>query len=141
VADFRLTLEVKLTPNGANSGIQFRSQKLPDGHAKGYQADIGQGWWGKLYHEHGRALLWDKGGDDAVKKEDWNTYEILAVGNKIRTAVNGKLCVDFEDAKADPKTDFKGFIALQVHSGGALEVRFRNLTLETNPKFELKTVK
>jgi putative heme-binding domain-containing protein len=142
VADFRLTLEVKLVPNGENSGIQFRSQKLPDGHAKGYQADVGAGWWGKLYHEHGRALLWNKPGDEHVKKEDWNTYEILAVGTKIRTAVNGKLCVDFTDEKADPATDLKGFIAVQIHSGkNPMEVRFRNIRLEHNPKFELKTAK
>ncbi len=140
VADFRLILEVKLVPNSENSGIQFRSQKLPDGHAKGYQADVGAGWWGKLYHEHGRALLWDKPGDQHVKKDDWNTYEIVAVGNRIKTAVNGNRCVDFTDEKADPKTDLKGFVAVQVHSGkNPIEVRFRNIRLEHNPKFELKT--
>jgi putative heme-binding domain-containing protein len=141
VADFRLTLEVKLTPHGGNSGIQFRSEKLADGHAKGYQADLGAGWWGKLYHEHGRALLWDKPGDQHVKKEDWNGYEVLAVGKKIQTAVNGKLCVDFVDEKADPAKDMKGWIAFQVHSGGAMEVRFRGVKLEHNPEFKLKTVK
>ncbi len=141
VADFRLLVEVKLVPDGQNSGIQFRTEKLPDGHAKGYQADVGKGWWGKLYHEHGRALLWDKPGDAHVKKDDWNTYEILAVGNRIRTAINGNLCVDFEDAKADPVKDMKGLIAFQVHSGGAMEVRFRNVRVEHNPTFELKTLK
>ena len=55
--DFRLIFEVKLTPNKENSGIQFRSEVLPNGHVKGYQADIGAGWWGKLYEEEGRALL------------------------------------------------------------------------------------
>jgi putative heme-binding domain-containing protein len=141
VADFRLTLEVKLVPDGQNSGIQFRTEKLADGHAKGYQADVGKGWWGKLYHEHGRALLWDKPGDQHVKADDWNSYEILAVGNRIRTAVNGNLCVDLEDAKADPVKDMKGLIAFQVHSGGAMEVRFRNVKVEHNPRFELKTLK
>ena len=48
----------KLTPNAGNSGVQFRGQNLPHGEVKGYQADIGKGWWGKLYEEHGRALLW-----------------------------------------------------------------------------------
>ena len=55
--DFRLSLEVKLTPDSGNSGVQFRSEALPGGEVKGYQADIGAGWWGKLYEEHGRALL------------------------------------------------------------------------------------
>ncbi len=140
-ADFRLILEVKLVPDAGNSGIQFRTEKLADGHAKGYQADVGKGWWGKLYHEHGRALLWNKPGDQHVKKDDWNTYEIVAVGKKIRTAVNGKLCVDFEDEKADPEKDMKGLIAFQVHSGGPMEVRFRNVRVEANPKFDLKTLK
>ena len=141
VADFRLILEVKLVPDGQNSGIQFRSEKLADGAAKGYQADVGKGWWGKLYHEHGRALLWDKPGDAHVKVDEWNTYEVLAVGTKIRTAVNGNLCVDLDDAKADPAKDMKGLIGFQVHSGGAMEVRFRNVRVENNPKFELKTLK
>jgi hypothetical protein len=104
---------------------------------KGYQADIGEGWWGKLYHESGRGLLWDKGApDDAINKEDWNTYEVLAVGHKIRTAVNGRLCVDLDD----PEGELEGVIAPQVHSGGPTEVRFKDFELELNPEPEMKTV-
>lgn len=139
VSDFRLIVEVKLVPDGANSGIQFRSVPIEGGEARGYQADVGKGWWGKIYHESGRGLLVKDNFDANVKKEDWNTYEILAVGNKIRIAINGKACAQLDDAKADPKADFKGFIAYQVHSGGMTDVRFRNMTLEHNPKFELKT--
>jgi putative heme-binding domain-containing protein len=137
VGDFRLTLEVRLVPDRENSGIQFRSERLPDGHARGYQADIGKGWWGKLYDEHGRGLLVKVDGDAFVKPEEWNTYEIVAVGNRIRTALNGKVCVDF----TDPKPVLRGRIALQIHSGGPLEVRFRNIRLEANPAFELKTAR
>jgi putative membrane-bound dehydrogenase-like protein len=138
LTDFRLVFKVKLVPDSANSGVQFRSVPVPNSpEMKGYQADIGRGWWGKLYHESGRGLLWDKGGDDAVKKEDWNTYEILAVGHKIKTAVNGKLCVDLDD----PKGELKGHIAVQVHSGGPTEVRFKDFELELNPEPKLKTVK
>src|SRR5207244_4320267 len=97
VGDFRLTLKVKLVPNEANSGIQFRSETLPDGEIKGPQADIGAGWWGKLYEENGRGLIWDKSGEDHVKPGQWNTYEIMAVGSKIRTFINGKLSVDLDD--------------------------------------------
>jgi hypothetical protein len=57
VGDFRLELDVKLVNNEGNSGIQIRSQPIAGGEMKGYQADIGAGWWGKLYEEHGRALL------------------------------------------------------------------------------------
>jgi hypothetical protein len=81
LGDFRLVLEVKLVPDGGNSGIQFRSEPHPDGGVKGYQADIGAGWWGKLYEEHGRGILWDKSGEPHVKPGDWNTYEIVAVGS------------------------------------------------------------
>ena len=135
--DFRLVLRVKLTPNNANSGVQFRSQPFEAYEMKGCQADIGAGWWGKLYEENGRALLWDKSGDAFVKTNDWNTYEILAVGSKIRTALNGHLCTDLDDAQIARR----GIIGLQVHSGGPTEVRFKDIELELNPKFEMKTVK
>jgi 3-keto-disaccharide hydrolase len=72
-----------------------------------------------------------------VNKGEWNTYEILAVGNKIRTALNGKVCVDLEDDKIAKS----GVIAVQVHAGGPTEVRFKDLELEVNPKWEMKTVK
>ncbi len=59
--------------------MQFRSQPL-DGfeEVQGYQADIGAGWWGKLYEENGRDLLWDKSGEQHLKPGDWNHYEIEA---------------------------------------------------------------
>jgi hypothetical protein len=124
--DFRLTLKVKLTPNKENSGIQFRSEVLPNGDVKGYQADIGAGWWGKLYEEHGRAILWDKSGEAHVKVNDWNDYEIVAEGSKIKTFLNGKPCVDLDD----PKGARRGIFAVQLHSGGPMEVRFKDIKLE-----------
>jgi putative heme-binding domain-containing protein len=135
--DFRLICEVKLTPNKENSGIQFRSEALANGEVKGYQADVGAGWWGKLYEEEGRALLWDKSGEAHVKAEEWNTYEILAVGNHIQTAINGKHCVDLKD----PKGATQGIIAFQLHSGGPMEVRYKNFQVEVNPKGGLKIAK
>jgi putative heme-binding domain-containing protein len=137
LTDFRLVCKVKLTPNSANSGIQFRSEPFGEYEMKGCQADAGQGWWGKLYEENGRALLAKPNGDAFVKTNDWNVYEILAVGGKVRTALNGNLCTDIEDPQIAPR----GIIAVQVHSGGPTEVRFKDFELELNPKFELKTVK
>ena len=121
--DFVLKAKVKLR-NG-NSGIQFRSQ-AENGEVSGYQADVGAGWWGKLYEEHGRALLWDKSGEEFVKPGEWNKYEIVAQGDHIRTFINGQPCVDLKD----PKGKKKGIIAVQLHSGGKTEVRFRNLRLQ-----------
>ena len=135
--DFRLTFEVKLTPNSENSGIQFRSRPQANGEVKGYQADAGQGWWGKLYEELGRGLLWDQPGDRHVKQGEWNQYEILAVGHHIQTAINGNRCVDLED----PEGDLQGVIALQLHSGGPMTVQFRDFEIELSPRSErLKTV-
>ena len=125
VEDFELELEVKLVPDGANSGIQFRSRVRPDGLVEGYQADIGGPWWGKLYEEHGRGILWNKDARHLVRPEKWNHYRIVARGHHIRTYLNGKLSVDLKD----PKGALRGIIALQIHSGPAMEVRFRNLKL------------
>ena len=126
-SDFRLTFEVKLADNLGNSGVQFRSKVQDDAKSvAGYQADIGAGWWGKLYEEHGRALLWKKPGDSHVKKGEWNKYEILANGTKVQTWINGQLCVDLDD----PDGKRRGIFALQIHSGGPMEVRFRGLKLE-----------
>jgi putative heme-binding domain-containing protein len=133
--DFRLVVKIKLTPNKENSGIQFRSEPEGQYEMKGPQADAGAGWWGKLYEENGRALLWDKSGDACVKADDWNTYEIVAVGGKVRTAINGIVCVDIDD----PKISRRGIIGLQMHAGGPMEVRFKDFKLELNPKFELLT--
>jgi hypothetical protein len=133
--DFRLVVKIKLTPNKENSGIQFHSEPFGQYEMKGLQADAGAGWWGKLYEENGRALLWDKSGESCVKADDWNTYEIVAVGNKVRTAINGIRCVDVDD----PKISHRGILGLQMHAGGPMEVRFKDFQLELNPKFELLT--
>jgi putative membrane-bound dehydrogenase-like protein len=124
--DFRLTLQVKLVPNRENSGVQFRSEVLPDGDVKGPQADVGAGWWGKLYEEHGRGVLWNRSGEKYVKVGDWNRYEIVARGSRVKTFINGKLCVDVDD----PQIARRGIFALQIHSGGPMEVRFKDLKLE-----------
>lgn len=94
--DVRLSLEVKLVDNAGNSGVQFRSEATDDS-VRGYQADIGAGWWGKLCEEHGRKLLWDESGERHLRPGEWNRYEIEARGSRIRTFLNGNLCVDLDD--------------------------------------------
>jgi putative membrane-bound dehydrogenase-like protein len=125
-SDFRLTLKVKLVPNAGNSGIQFRSEPLADGEMRGAQADIGVGWWGKLYEERGRGLLWPESGEAHVKPGDWTEYVVEAVGDKVKTFINGKPCVDL----TDPKLARRGLFAFQLHSGGPFEVRFKDIRLE-----------
>jgi putative heme-binding domain-containing protein len=125
--DFKLTLKLKLVPNKENSGVQFRSEALPDGEMKGPQADVGLGWWGKLYEESGRGVLSDnKAGEKVVKVDDWNEYVIVAEGSHVKTYLNGELCVDLDD----PKLSRRGIFGLQIHSGGPMEVRFKDIKLE-----------
>jgi putative heme-binding domain-containing protein len=124
--DFRLTLKIKLVPDEENSGVQFRTEELHDGEVKGPQADVGKGWWGKLYEENARGILSNKSGDPFVKPGEWNEYEIIAVGDKVKTFINGKPCVDLED----PALPRRGIFALQIHAGGPMEVRFKDMHLE-----------
>jgi putative heme-binding domain-containing protein len=128
-SDFRLSLEVRLVRDQGNSGIQFRSTELEGGDVEGYQADVGPGWWGKLYEEHGRAVLSDGAGEDHVVRDGWNTYVIEAVGSRITTTLNGVTSVELDD----PEGARSGVIALQLHSGPATEVRYRDLRLEVLP--------
>lgn len=135
VKDFYLSVYVKLIPANANSGIQFRSKKADEsGQAVGYQADMGQDVWGRLYHEHGRGQLdWTDEGMKYVKHEDWNLYEILAIGNRIWTAINGHLSV----AYMEPEGETEGLIAFQVHRGPPQEALFKNPRLIHNPEVKL----
>lgn len=135
VADFYLSLDVKLDPDDCNAGIQFRSQKADaSGQALGYQADMGKDVWARLYHEHGRQKLdWSDRGEKAVKRGQWNHYEILAVGDRIWTAINGKLAVAIKDAGGDAS----GYIALQIHSGNPQTVSYKINKLVHNPNVEL----
>ncbi len=137
VGDFYLAVDVKLEPNTGNGGIQFRSKKVDEhGQALGYQADVGQGYWGKLYHEHGRGQL--DGSDHAeaeVKPGDWNHYEILAVGPAIWLAINGKLgaaCLDLKDG-----AERTGAIAVQIHSGPPQTIQYKVVKLVHNPEIKL----
>jgi len=135
VKDFYLSVDVKLDPNDRNAGIQFRSKPIDEqGQALGYQADVGAGVWGKLYHEHGRGKLdWNDNAAGAVKPGEWNKYEILAVGHRIWTAINGKLCVGVED----PQGELSGKISFQIHGGPPQTVQYRNPVLTHNPQLEL----
>lgn len=135
VKDFYLAVDVKLEPETGNSGIQFRSKKLDKpGQALGYQAGVGKGFWGRLYHEQGRGKLdgIDRG-EKAVKGGDWNHYEILAVGPRIWIAINGKLSV----AHSDPTGERAGHIALRLPAGPPMTVSYRIRKLVHDPKVEL----
>ena len=133
-SDFILRLQVHLVNNSGNSGVQFRSERAPGSTEMiGYQADIGPGWWGSLYDESRRRKTLAGPAEELVRKlvraDGWNDYEIEARGPRIRLKLNGTTTVDYEET--DPGIPATGRIALQVHSGPALEVRFRNIRLRT----------
>ncbi len=123
-SDFRLELDVRLVKDEGNSGVQFRTAPREDGEVVGCQADVGAGWWGKLYEENGRGLLVDK--EQPIEKDGWNHYAIEARGAHVKLTLDGKVCAEVDDAKIARE----GIFALQLHSGGPTEVRFRNLALE-----------
>lgn len=132
--NFILKLDVKLVGGPkANAGIQIRTKRIPNHHEViGYQADIGQGWWGALYDEsrRRRMLAQPKAGviDKVLKPNDWNQYEIRCEGPRIRLYINGTQTIDFTET--DPKIPMTGVIALQIHSGPPTEASYRNITLK-----------
>jgi hypothetical protein len=132
-ADFELTLEVKLTGKDANAGIQFRTERIPNHHeVSGYQADMGQHYWGCLYDESRRNKILaqpdKKTLRKALKPDDWNTYTIRAEGPRIQLWINGVQTVDYTEQEEGIARE--GVIALQVHSGGPTEARYRNIRLK-----------
>lgn len=126
LGDFRFSADVQLVRDEGNSGIQFRSVELPEREVMGYQADIGPGWWGKLYEEHGRGLMHSSYDASHFVPGAWHRYEIEARGSRVRTWIDGQLCVDMEDADGRRR----GVIAFQLHSGPATELRVRNPRVE-----------
>ena len=136
--NFVLRLKFKLTgTNGfVNSGVQFRSQRIPnDSEMSGYQADIGEGWYGSLYDESRRNKLMAKADEavvkQAVKKGDWNDYELHCEGRHMVLKLNGATTVDYTEA--DEKIPQFGRLGLQVHGGGVTEVFFKDLMIEELP--------
>ena len=132
--DFELRLQVKLVGDGANAGIQIRSQRIPDHHEViGYQADVGDGWWGKLYDESRRRKVLAEPQDaaayaQAVKLDDWNDYVIRCEGPHIQLWLNGFQTVDYTEP--DDKIDRTGIIGVQIHGGPASEAWYRNIQIK-----------
>lgn len=133
--NFVLRVKVKLlgSEGFVNSGVQIRSERIPNHHEMiGYQADIGEGWWGAIYDESRRNKVMAKADEEAVrkavKKGDWNDYEVRAEGRRIVIRINGIQTVDYTEA--DEKIPQQGLVAVQVHGGGKAEVWFKDLTIE-----------
>ena len=133
--DFELKVTFKLTGDRdkANAGIQFRTKRIPNHHeVSGYQADMGQGYWGALYDESRRNKVLAQPEKDVVEKvvkhDDWNDYTIRCEGPRIRLWLNGTLTVDYTEK--DDKIERTGIIGLQVHGGGKTKVFYKDITIE-----------
>ena len=150
--DFVLEFETRTDP-ALNSGVQIRGhryaaetavrtfngkevleRKQPAGRVYGYQVEIAtakSGASGGIYDEARRGWLDNPSSKPnckaAFKDNEWNSYRVSAIGDVIRTWVNGAECADVVDA-----ADLTGFIALQVHSfkgDKPAQVRWRNIRI------------
>jgi hypothetical protein len=133
--NFVLRLKFKLAGTGfVNAGVQFRSQRAtnPAYEMIGYQADLGDKYWGCLYDESRRDSVLARPDAKIVtnmlKRDDWNDYQIRCEGKRIRLWINGKQTVDYTEADSSiPQT---GLIALQIHGGGKAQVWYKDITIE-----------
>ena len=134
---FILRAKFKMTDasGNANSGIQFRSKPMPGSHEViGYQADMGQNYWGCLYDESRRKKVLVQAAVESLAgldKSGWNEYVIEANGPRIKIELNGKTTVDYTES--EPGIETSGFIALQLHAGPAFEMRFKDLMIRELP--------
>jgi Domain of Unknown Function (DUF1080) len=127
-SDFILRADVKLRNH--NSGIQFRSEALPNWVVRGLQADMADGnWWGSIYDEKGtRGTIvngWKGKAETVVRPHDWNQYEVICDGDFIQLKVNGLVTAELHDTSKR-----SGVIALQLHAGTPMQVEFRNIRIK-----------
>ncbi|MHA7112219.1 DUF1080 domain-containing protein [Sunxiuqinia elliptica] len=126
--DFELEVEFKQEANG-NSGIFFRStfegtkvsgwqvEVAPPNHdSGGIYESYGRGWICKIPDEK----------EGYLKMGKWNKMKIKLVGGHVTTWLNGHEMCNMTDEKI---AEGKGSIALQIHDGGGIKVRWRKLKI------------
>jgi hypothetical protein len=135
--DFILEYDFKVDPR-LNSGVQIRSESYPEyqkGRVHGYQVEIDpsdRALSGGIYDEARRGWLADLKDNEparkAFKQNEWNHVRVEAVGDSIKTWINGVPAASLKDSMTP-----KGFIGLQVHASSLpdpLQVRWRNLRIQ-----------
>lgn len=147
--DFILEIDFKVASE-MNSGIQFRSNSIPEykkGRVHGYQVEIDpseRAWSGGIFDESRRGWLNDLEDNTLAKKafkqNDWNTYRIEAIGDTLKTWVNGVPAAHLVDSVTS-----SGFIGLQVHGIGqkkpGSQIKWKNIRIisENAKKYATKT--
>ncbi|GHT10489.1 hypothetical protein FACS1894170_02650 [Planctomycetales bacterium] len=149
--NFHFKITFRMSGDGSNSGVQFRSKQLPNWDTYGYQADVDESgqWTGCLFH-HKRGAVVKRGFVDAIdddkertsvpfgdpaelikayKKGDWNDYEILANGSVIVLKINGQLMCAVDDRHASEAAK-SGIIALQIHPPKPMKIEFKNIKVK-----------
>ena len=126
-------VDIVVLGKGANAGVQIRSRRIPNHHEmKGYQADLGDGWWGSLYDESRRIKILAAADAAVVKaalnRDDWNDYTIRCQGPRIQLWINGRETVDYTEP--DPAIEQTGLVGLQIHGGGPSEAWYKDIRVK-----------
>ena len=126
--DFELTLEFLQEAEG-NSGVFFRSS-IEGVKISGWQVEVAPPYddTGGIYESYGRGWLVEipDEKEHILKMGEWNKLKIRAVGDNVKTWLNDEAMVDFTDQKIG---EGFGFIALQIHSGGGIKIRWKNIEI------------
>jgi hypothetical protein len=126
--NFEFSVQFKQEANG-NSGVFFRSS-IEGVKISGWQVEVAplNKRTGGVYESYGRGWLIQPKPEDEqwLKEGQWNTLKIKVVNDEITTWLNGHQMIYFKDEKIGAGT---GFIALQIHDGGGIKVRWKNFKL------------
>ena len=127
--NFDLSLQFKQEANG-NSGVFFRST-VTGTKVSGWQVEVAppNHDTGGVYESYGRGWLVqiEDAKEGFLKMGEWNTLRIRVVDDKVQTWLNGNQMVDFNDAKIGAAD---GSIALQIHDGGGIKVRWKDIVVQ-----------
>lgn len=128
--NFELTLQFKQEANG-NSGVFIRSG-IEGVKISGWQVEVAppNAHTGGIYESYGRGWIIQPKAEDEkwLKMGEWNTMKISMINDEITTWLNGHQMVTLKDEKIGKG---EGFIALQIHSGGGIKVRWKNIKIKT----------
>ena len=127
--NFDLTLEFLQESNG-NSGVFFRST-IEGTRISGWQCEVAPKGndTGGIYESYGRGWLVQipDEKENILKPGEWNKLHLRVEGDRVQTWLNGQPMVDLKDEKIGQAN---GSIALQIHDGGGIKVRWRKMMVE-----------